>query len=123
MEGEVVRRPPQPPGLFLCGKSRHHLLPRTRQEYSRFLSYRCVRRSHEVLIQGGWSTRSRKSGARLSKRHYSPFVRIKAAFSGHEGEFLECYELDTKLRRKIPRRMQGRILSQSKAAHLLGNLA
>jgi hypothetical protein len=46
-------------------------------------------------------------------------ARIKASFSGHEGEFVDAHELDAKTVKKVPKKMIGRVLSQEERRRAL----
>lgn len=49
-------------------------------------------------------------------------ARLKAKLVGHEGDFAEAHRLDTKMAKKVPKDLVGRVLSQKEAMRLLKKL-
>lgn len=49
-------------------------------------------------------------------------ARVRASFSGHNGDFVEARALDAEAAKKVPPWMIGHVLCQSEAAKLLGRL-
>ena len=51
------------------------------------------------------------------------FASLRASIAGQVGNFEEAIELDAKTARKVPRKMIGRVLSQSEAEALLARIS